>query len=188
MQNDTRAIAFQYRLNGLTYAEIGKRLNLSRQRVQQLLQPSREVRDYVVAKYSGKCALCGLFVGKSGHIHHKKTAEENYNDVENLELLCISCHRCIHNSGNCEPGKKVYRFRKIGKKSLEVTFPFTVIEEQAKMHELSTAQFMKLFHVIAIPIFGGVHYSFEKIAEEETIGSRTASTTNSMESQVIEPV
>lgn len=84
------------RLEGKTYGEIAKQAGISRQRVQQLLSPPRKIRDSVVLKYSGCCKDCGLYVGKKGHIHHNNSDGEDFNDVDNLELLCISCHRRRH--------------------------------------------------------------------------------------------
>ena len=97
------------RLDGLPYAEIAKRSSLSRQRVQQLLSPPKPIKDYVLRKYHGCCKECGLRVGRSGHIHHITSNGENYNDIENLELLCISCHRRKHADSSIfdEDGKLV---------------------------------------------------------------------------------
>ena len=85
------------KLGGATYAELGQMLGISRQRVQQLLAPPTAVRRYVVEKYRGICSSCGLTVGESGHVHHNgPTDEEDWNDIDNLELLCRSCHRAAH--------------------------------------------------------------------------------------------
>lgn len=87
---------FEMRLDGKTYQGIATEANISRQRVQQILSPPKEIREYILVKYKGRCARCGIYVGKSGHIHHENTQDENYNDINNLELLCISCHRSAH--------------------------------------------------------------------------------------------
>lgn len=85
------------RLEGLTYQEIAVRAGISRQRVQQLLSPPTAVRNYVVEKYGGKCKSCGIYVGTSGHVHHTDSSVlEDYNDMDNLELLCLGCHRRAH--------------------------------------------------------------------------------------------
>ena len=94
-----QAKALRMRLNGSTYAEIGRSLKVSRQRVQQRLSPPVEIRDFVVTKFKGLCVVCDLKVGKSGHVHHKKSngaTENHYNDINNLLLLCLSCHRRVH--------------------------------------------------------------------------------------------
>ena len=85
------------RLDGQTYAYIAKKAGVSRQRIQQVLSPPIPIRDFVVTKYDGRCFGCGLYIGKSGHVHHVNTdGGENYQDIDNLQLLCISCHRKQH--------------------------------------------------------------------------------------------
>ena len=85
------------RLEGRSYQYIANEAGVSRQRVQQVLSPPTEVRDFVVLKYDGYCSRCGLYVGQNGHIHHNHSNSENYNSVGTLELLCIACHRHRHN-------------------------------------------------------------------------------------------
>lgn len=88
------------RLNGRTYEYIAGKAGVSRQRIQQLLSPPSSIRKYIIKKYNGCCDDCGIFVGKSGHVHHKPAnGEEDYNDIENLQLLCLSCHRIEHSGG-----------------------------------------------------------------------------------------
>ena len=84
------------RLEGETYQSIADKAGVSRQRIQQVISPPKAIRDYIIAKYDGMCAKCGLIVGKPGHVHHNIGNGENYNDIDNLELLCISCHRVAH--------------------------------------------------------------------------------------------
>lgn len=87
----------QLRLAGETYSQIAQRAGLSRQRIQKLISPPKEIRDFILKKYSGHCAKCGIKVGHAGHIHHKEGNDgDEYNDIPNLELLCISCHRKEH--------------------------------------------------------------------------------------------
>ena len=86
------------RLKGFTYKAISIKAGISRQRVQQLLSPPPSIRAYVVAKFGGECNRCGVLVGQSGHIHHNGDNPETYNDIENLELLCLGCHSKEHNS------------------------------------------------------------------------------------------
>jgi len=85
------------RLDGYTYKRIADDTGVSRQRIQQLLSPPKEVRNYVIRKYNGQCADCGIIVGRSGHVHHNDSDLDTYNDIDNLVLLCISCHRQRHN-------------------------------------------------------------------------------------------
>ena len=88
------------RLNGYTYQYIADEAKVSRQRVQQILSPPRAIREFVVHKYKGKCERCGIFVGKSGHVHHRDSHNgDNFDDIDNLELLCTSCHRNAHLGG-----------------------------------------------------------------------------------------
>ena len=84
------------RLQGHTYRHIASKAGVSYQWVQQSLSPPKEVRDFIVNKCAGLCRECGILVGSSGHVHHIGLAEENYQDIENLELLCASCHRAQH--------------------------------------------------------------------------------------------
>jgi DNA-binding CsgD family transcriptional regulator len=84
------------KLQGLTYRDIGKKLNISGQRVQQILSPPAYIRNLVCQKADGKCQVCGKFVGDSGDVHHNGYDFENYDEVQNLTLLCISCHRKAH--------------------------------------------------------------------------------------------
>jgi len=84
------------RLDGRTYEAIGKMAGVTRQRIQHILSPPVSIRNYVVKKYKERCNRCGIWVGNSGHIHHQGDIEDNYDDIPNLELLCISCHRIEH--------------------------------------------------------------------------------------------
>lgn len=89
--------AFELRLAGYTYGQIAAQLGVTRQRIQALLSPPKVVRDEVVQRAGGICEKCGLIVGKSGHVHHQgNNGREDYNDLPNLHLLCITCHRAIH--------------------------------------------------------------------------------------------
>ena len=86
----------QLRLGGYSYDYIGKEVGVSRQYVQQVLAPPKEIRDYIVEKYNSRCLDCGLYVGARGQVHHDKNTGEDFNDIENLILLCVSCHRKNH--------------------------------------------------------------------------------------------
>src|SRR3990167_1920923 len=93
-----REQAFALRLEGLTYTEIGHRLNISRQRVQQLTSPPTYILRKVFEKADGKCEDCGI-VARDLHVHHIQSngvAIDLYNDLANLQLLCVSCHRRAH--------------------------------------------------------------------------------------------
>ncbi len=83
------------RLEGKSYSQIAKEANVSRQRIQQILSPSTDIQKMVRSKQKGLCEVCGKPLHSSGHIHHKSLIED-YNSLENLVLLCISCHMKKH--------------------------------------------------------------------------------------------
>src|ERR1039458_1521969 len=90
--------AIKLRLQGMTYAQIGKTLKVSRQRAGQLAQASKETRDEVRERANGICELCKTRV-KRGHVHHLKSSgitPKEFNNLSNLQFLCISCHIKIH--------------------------------------------------------------------------------------------
>ena len=85
------------RLDGMTYQQIGSMFSVSRQRIQQILSPPPEIKQVIQDRFEGKCAICGILVGGKGHLHHRNNnGMEHYQDVDNLQLLCISCHRREH--------------------------------------------------------------------------------------------
>jgi len=88
--------AMELRLRGMTYAEIGKALGVSRQRAQQLVRPPRPIYEAVKARAGGKCELCGLEIS-NGHVHHKERVND-YNGLDNLQYLCVVCHKGEHPS------------------------------------------------------------------------------------------
>lgn len=93
-----RERALSLRLDGLTYAAIGEELGLTRQRIQQLLEPPKEVREIILARSNSRCQNCGVFVAH-GHIHHKSAKgidSDKWNDLDNLVYLCLTCHRRSH--------------------------------------------------------------------------------------------
>jgi len=89
--------AIELKLRGMTYAEIGQQLGVTRQRAQQLTKPPKRVYEMVRQRAGGACELCG-FELQSGHVHHKGGSFENYNDPDNLQYLCLSCHVKQHES------------------------------------------------------------------------------------------
>lgn len=93
----TSSEMLKMRLEGNTYQQIANKAGVSRQYIQEVLSPPRDVREYVLNKYQGKCDCCGVLVGRSGHIHHRNVNNgENYQDIDNLRLLCVSCHLRQH--------------------------------------------------------------------------------------------
>jgi len=64
--------------------------------------------------------------------------------------------------------RRPYRLRVAvpGAKSVEVTFPYEVVEREARRHGLTVAQFLKAFIAIAhYDNFDGVFYSFEAVTQ-----------------------
>ena len=62
--------------------------------------------------------------------------------------------------------RKTYRLRTAvpGKKSVEVTFPYEVVEREARARGLTIDEFLRRFHAIAeFDNFDGVIYRFEQI-------------------------
>ncbi len=90
-----REQALEGLIAGKTYSEIGDNLGISRQRVQQLVSVPDNLREQIEEHYKGLCMLCGREVKGNGHIHHIRP-KIRFNSIENLELLCISCHRIVH--------------------------------------------------------------------------------------------
>lgn len=90
-----REKAMELRLKGLTYAEIGAALYVSRQRAQQLTRPEPGIYNMVRDRAESKCEDCGVELA-GGHVHHKDQQADNYNDVSNLAYLCLGCHAQQH--------------------------------------------------------------------------------------------
>ncbi len=84
------------KLEGRSYADISKIMGISRQRVQQILSPPHDIYEIVAINAKGKCQTCGLWLGKSGHIHHTEGADNDYSNPQHLQYLCVSCHRKTH--------------------------------------------------------------------------------------------
>lgn len=65
--------------------------------------------------------------------------------------------------------QKTYRLRIAmpGRKSIEVTFPYEVVEKEARSKGLTVDEFLNRFQVIAeYDNFDGVMYKFEEIPRE----------------------
>ena len=66
--------------------------------------------------------------------------------------------------------RKTYRLRTAvpGRKCIEVTFPYEVVEREARTRDLTIEQFLKRFQaVVEYDSFKGVIYTFEEIEKEE---------------------
>jgi len=65
--------------------------------------------------------------------------------------------------------RRTYRLRTAvpGRKSIEVTFPYEVVEREARSRGLTIDEFLKQFQVAAeFDNFEGVLYTFEEISKE----------------------
>lgn len=87
-QSPRRAVARELKAGGMTYAQIGERMGITRQRAQQLVAPTPLMQKKLVARANGKCERCGK--GGKLHGHHN-----NY-DGNPGEFLCASCHQLEH--------------------------------------------------------------------------------------------
>ncbi len=90
--------AVTLKVTGMTYSEIGERLGVSHQRIQQLCQPAFPIREFVADRASHKCQMCAKHADY-GHIHHifnKGCAVAMFNHPLNLAYLCRKCHAVHH--------------------------------------------------------------------------------------------
>lgn len=111
---ERRQHASELHRKGLTYAEIGQLLGVSRQRAQQLTRPEPSIERLVRKRADNRCEQCTVPLSK-GHIHHRGTVgieAENFQDVTNLMYVCVSCHARLHwtdaPAGNKPPKRRVY--------------------------------------------------------------------------------
>lgn len=61
--------------------------------------------------------------------------------------------------------RRLYKLRTAvpGRKTIEVTFPYEVVERQARLHGLTVPEFLQQFQAVAhFNNFEGVRYTFEK--------------------------
>ena len=66
--------------------------------------------------------------------------------------------------------RKTYRLRTAvpGRKSIEVTFPYEVVEKEARSKGLTISEFLDRFQAIAeYDNFDGVRYTLQEIPQEE---------------------
>lgn len=88
--------AIDLKMKGLTYTQIGNQLGISRQRVQQMTSPPKAIREIVIKRAGGRCQKCQIKLGTHGNIHHEGGEDYDYNDIDNLQYLCTSCHISLH--------------------------------------------------------------------------------------------
>lgn len=108
-----REIARQLMAEGKTYKQAGEILGVSRQRVQQLVRPTDNLRKMIIEKSGNKCSFCGKEGGRL-HIHHP-----DYLDNEAV-VLCKSCHRRLHGGNMTGDGiNKKFTVTRIDKEILD---------------------------------------------------------------------
>lgn len=78
---------------GLTYAEIGEAMGITRQRAQQLVRPTETERTKFYLDHGGKCDHCGATDTKLDADHSDYSSGPT-------ELLCVKCHREKHSMVN----------------------------------------------------------------------------------------
>jgi len=69
--------------------------------------------------------------------------------------------------------RKTYRLRTAvpGRKSIEVTFPYEVVEKYARDKNLTIPEFLEKYHAVAqYDGFDGVNYTFEEIEASDDRG------------------
>lgn len=90
--------AIRLKLQGKSYREIGDELGISRQRAQQLVEPTAGIRLIVRNRAGGLCEECKNKT-PHGHLHHlaeEGRTEEDFNNPNNLKFLCTRCHQAEH--------------------------------------------------------------------------------------------
>lgn len=100
-----RELALRLLLEGLSYAEIGPRVGVSRARVHQWLRCPPALQQEVVRKARGRCTRCGIRPAR-GHVHSPEIGREleGYKGDGPLTYLCLSCARIEHQQVKAEGG------------------------------------------------------------------------------------
>jgi hypothetical protein len=126
----------EYRLAGLSYQAIANKAGVSRQRIQQILRPPASVCQWVGKQANWCCQSCKINIGTSGHVHHREhkgLEQEDYQDIQNLEYLCIVCHGIAHSDDRPYKDYGGYTIRYV---QLEQTL-YTSLAKWAKREERS---------------------------------------------------
>ena len=79
-----RILIFSLKSYGLSYAEIGSKLGVSRQRVQQFAAPTKEERRELLERAGNRCEDCGISEVKldAHHIDY---------ETNEVRIFCVSC-------------------------------------------------------------------------------------------------
>ena len=98
--------------SGHGYAEIGRTINVSRQRIHQLLKEYKNTaRQGRVLKYRQLLKKCKVCRNKATNLHHIDFNNKN-DDLTNLLSICKECHYKIHKDRtiNRFRGKWCYKY------------------------------------------------------------------------------
>ena len=76
----------ELKISGLTYAQIGEKMGLSRQRIQQILAPQNKRYELLKTEINGVCQGCGGMFDVLDRHHLDYSKDE-------VVFLCKSCHR-----------------------------------------------------------------------------------------------
>ena|SRR5947209_11520411 len=92
---------------GHTYAEIGAKFGISRQRIQQITKPPIQVLNMLRKRAGNKCEKCRISLRRGdAHVHHiDNHITGRYDDLKRVQLLCRSCHST--EDFKKEPSKKL---------------------------------------------------------------------------------
>jgi len=93
-EEDRKSAMRALKLEGYSYAEVGRAYGVSGQRVQQILKPPQSSIRSVLERRV--CFGCGQPIDGSGQVHHAGTDLDTYDDPESLRLFCVSCHVKYH--------------------------------------------------------------------------------------------
>ena len=69
----------------------------------QVLKPkpkdiSKENREEIKKLFKGCCGLCGKQGQETHHIYYRSEAPDRIDDLDNLFLLCLECHKKVHSN------------------------------------------------------------------------------------------
>jgi HNH endonuclease len=87
---------------GFTYQTIGEMTGFTRQYIQQVIRPHAKTIRALRARAKGRCEGCGKRERKFKHHCHHRTRIALHNRLENLALLCQSCHKIQDARNDCE--------------------------------------------------------------------------------------
>lgn len=96
----------ELRIEGSSLQQIADIAGVTRQAVGLVLRPPLHVREYIYQRYNDMCGNCNLRIitrttggcikNHAGHIHNSKGGDLDWDTLEDLVLLCNSCHKQKH--------------------------------------------------------------------------------------------